>query len=181
MEKLSQRLGLTPRDLLFVVDIPIACLIAYWIVTAGLAGRVDAASDTLGGMWAAVAAAFVFRDTRQNSVTAGLQRLLATFVSFGLCLAYLLVLPSSAVGMAILLAAGAAIMVLLNRREDIITTSITTIVVMVVAEMSPRNAAIQPGLRLLDTVAGIAVGVGGMWLGALLLGRRSTAATKISK
>jgi uncharacterized membrane protein YccC len=56
----------------------------------------------------------------------------------------------------------------LGRREDIVTTGITTAVVMVVAAMSPQDAWQQPLLRLIDTVVGIAVGIGSMRIGSFL-------------
>ena len=48
------------------------------------------------------------------------------------------------------------------------TTGITTAVVMVVAAMSPQDAWLQPLLRLIDTVVGIAVGIGSMRIASLL-------------
>ena len=83
----------------------IACAISYWIITNGLAPFVDRASDFLGGMWAAVATVFVFRDTRANTMSAALARLIATSVSFALCLLYLLLFPFQPVGMAALIGA----------------------------------------------------------------------------
>jgi len=40
---------------------------------------------------------------------------------------------------------------------------------MVVAAMSPRDAWLEPSLRLLDTVVGIAVGITCVWLGQFLV------------
>src|ERR1700745_3107769 len=146
----------------------IACAISYWIIPYGLAPFVDRAADLLGGMWAAVATVFVFRDTRANSVSAGLSRLIATCVSFALCLLYLLLFPLQPVGMAAVIGVGTVVMMVLGRREDIVTTGITTTVVMVVAAMSPQDAWHQPLLRLADTVVGIAVGVACKWVGSFL-------------
>jgi uncharacterized membrane protein YgaE (UPF0421/DUF939 family) len=115
-------------------------------------------------MWAAVSTAFVFRDSRQHSLSAGAGRLIATGVSFALCLPYLWLLRANVAGMVILLAMGTLVMVLLDRREDIITTAVTTIVVMVVALGSPVDAWEQPLLRLFDTVVGVAIGVGAKWI-----------------
>ena len=125
-------------SLIYSIAMALACLVSFWIMTRLLNPIVAKDDDLLGGMWAAVAAAFVFREARFNSIAAGTSRLVATFVSIVLCFAYLLVAPPSAVGMAILLAIGALIMMLLNRREELITTGITTIVVMVVAMLSPN-------------------------------------------
>jgi uncharacterized membrane protein YccC len=85
-----------------------------------------------------------------------------------LCLLYLLLFPFQPLGMAVLIGLGTLVMMLLDRREDIVTTGITTAVVMVVAAMSPRDAWQQPLLRLIDTIVGIAVGVGSMRIASFL-------------
>ena len=160
-------------DVVYAVDMAIACFIAYWIMTRLLPPFVDAVSVYLGGMWAVVAAVFVFRDTRARSLSAGIARLIATCVSFALCLAYLLLFPFTPLGLAILIGVGTVAMAALGRRDDIVTTGITTAVVMVVAAMSPVDAWQQPLLRLLDTVVGIAVGVLCKWVASFLFYRLS--------
>src|ERR1700689_1376153 len=132
--KLLRRLS--AWSLIYSITMALACLVSFWIMTHLLNPIVAKDDDILGGMWAAVAAAFVFREARFNSIAAGASRLVATFVSIVLCLVYLYAAPPSAVGMAILLAVGALIMILLDRPEELITTAITTIVVMVVAMLS---------------------------------------------
>jgi uncharacterized membrane protein YccC len=52
---------------------------------------------------------------------------------------------------------------LIGRPEDVVTAGITTAVVTVVAALSPHNACEQPLLRVVDTVVGIAVGLGAAW------------------
>jgi uncharacterized membrane protein YccC len=161
-------------DIIYALEMSIACGVSYWVITYGLASFVDRDSDFLGGMWAAVATVFVFRDTRANSLAAGLARLIATCVSFALCLGYLLLFPFEPLGMALLIGIGTVVMMLLGRREDIITTGITTAVVMVVAGMSPHDAWQQPLLRLIDTVIGIAIGIGCIRIGSVLFeGKRA--------
>jgi len=162
------RQKVSPADMIHALEMAIACAISYWITTSGLIGFVDKSSDFLGGMWAVVATVFVFRDTRTNSLSAGFARLIATCVSFALCLLYLLLFPFQVLGMAVLIGVGTVVMMLLGRREDIVTTGITTAVVMVVAAMSPRDAWQQPLLRLIDTVVGIAVGIGCMRIASFL-------------
>src|ERR1700730_3381890 len=163
---------LSPGDMIYALEMAIACPISYWIISYILAPFVGKASDLLGGMWAVVATVFVFRDSRANSLSAGLARLIATCVSFALCLLYLAFFPFQPVGMAALIGVGTVIMMLLGRREDIVTTGITTAVVMVVAGMSPQDAWQQPLLRLVDTVIGIAVGIGSMRIASLLFVRK---------
>jgi uncharacterized membrane protein YgaE (UPF0421/DUF939 family) len=154
---------LSAWDVVYALDMAIACLIAYWIMTYGLSQVVDKPSDFLGGMWAVVATVFVFRETRVRSLSAGVARLIATCVSFALCLLYLLLFPFTPLGMAALIGIGTIAMALLGRRDDIVTAGITTAVVMVVAAISPENAWQQPLLRLADTVVGISVGVACKW------------------
>jgi uncharacterized membrane protein YgaE (UPF0421/DUF939 family) len=150
-------------DVVYCINMGVACVIAYAITTLILVPATARDDDLLGGMWAAVAAAFVFRDTRAHSLSAGVARFIATCVSFALCWLYLTILPPTAVGIPILVTLGSLVMMLLNRREDIITTAITTIVIIVVAIMSPSHAQGQPLLRLFDTVVGIGVGVACKW------------------
>jgi len=165
MQEVTKHEKLSLWDVVYAVDLAIACLISYWIVTYLLARFVDTPSDFLGGMWAVIATVFVFRETGVDSLSAGRARLIATCVSFALCLPYLWIFPFTPVGMAALLGIGTVVITLLGRRDDIITTAITTTVVMVVAAISPQDAWQQPLLRLVDTVVGIAVGVTCRWIG----------------
>ena len=159
---------LSSWDVVYALNMGIACLITYWIITHILSRFVDESSDFLGGMWAVVATVFVFRETRLRSLSAGAARLIATCVSFALCLLYLLLFPFTPVGMAVLIAIGTMVMASLDRRDDIVTVGITTAVVMVVAAMSPSDAWQQPLLRLVDTIVGIGVGVACKWAGSFL-------------
>jgi uncharacterized membrane protein YccC len=145
----------------------ILCVITYWLVTHMLAHMFSASrdDDLLGGMWAVVATVFVYRYGYQQSVGAALSRMAATPLSFALCFVYLLFFPFHLWGMAALIGAGAVAMSLLGRPDDIITTGITSAVVMVVAAISPDHAWKQPILRVVDTIAGVAVGVFGSWIG----------------
>ena len=154
---------LSTWDVVYSINMGIACWTAYAITTWILIPSTARDDDLLGGMWAAVAAAFVFRDTPAQSLSAGIARLIATCVSFALCLFYLAFIPASAVGVSILVAVGTLVMIVSKRREDIVTTAITSIVIMVVAIISPERAWHQPLLRLFDTVIGIGVGVTCKW------------------
>jgi uncharacterized membrane protein YccC len=155
-------------DFFYAVVMALACLVSYSVTTHVLAPFVAEPDALLGGMWATVATVFVFRETRASSLAAGVSRLIATSVSFALCLAYLLVLPFHPAGLAALLGAGTLILMALDRRDDITTTGITTTVVMVVATMSPQDAWRQPLLRLADTVVGIVIGVACKWIASFL-------------
>jgi putative flippase GtrA len=155
--------NLTLWDLAYVIDMAIACGISYAIINRALVPFVDRPDELLGGMWAVVATIFVFRDSREGSLSAGRDRLIATCVSFALCLAYLLIFPFTPVGMMVVIGVGSIAIILLGRWDDIVTTGITTAVVMVAAALSPQEAWHQPLLRLVDTVVGVGVGVSCKW------------------
>jgi uncharacterized membrane protein YoaK (UPF0700 family) len=110
--------------------------------TRGLARihSVSHADDLLGGMWAVVATVFVYRDTYAQHLAAAVSRTAATSISFARCLAYLLVLPFHASGLAALSGVGALGTMLHGRPEDTVTTGITTAVVMVVAAYPGRSS-----------------------------------------
>jgi uncharacterized membrane protein YccC len=154
----------------------VSCLVSYILITSIL-GRIYLLSrddGLLGGMWAVAGTIFVYRQSIQQSMSAALSRLAATFVSFLLCLVYLLIFPFSPWGLAVLIAIGALLMCLLGRPEDIITTGITTVVVMVVAEISPQHAWKDPILRIIDTIVGIVVGIAAAWIGIRVAGWLAT-------
>ena len=174
---------LSTYNIVYSIAMGLACLISFCIMTHLLNTFVVKDDDLLGGMWAAIATAFVFRDTDRAealvfpdtgraSFAAGVARLVATSVSFALCLGYLSLARPSASGMALVLGAGTVVLILIGRRDEIITTAITTIVVMVVAILNPADALNQPLLRLMDTVAGIAVGVACSFAVAIAFRRR---------
>jgi uncharacterized membrane protein YgaE (UPF0421/DUF939 family) len=163
--------NISPLDFVYALEMAIASLLSYWAMTAGLTRLVDTPTDLLGGMWAAISAIFVFRETELDSFSAGSSRLIATCVSFALCLPYLWLFPAAPLGVAVLLAIGTVVMMLLRRRGDIITTGITTVVVMVVATIDPHDSWRQPLLRLVDTMVGIAIGVTCQWIGFHLIQR----------
>src|ERR1700694_810424 len=71
---------LSSWDVVYALNMAIACLITYWIVTHILSRFVDETSGLLGGMWAVAATVFVFRETRRRSLSAGADRLIATCV-----------------------------------------------------------------------------------------------------
>jgi Fusaric acid resistance protein-like len=154
------------------VLLAVCCLVSFKLITAllTLSHFVPRDDELLGGMWAVVATIFVFRYSYGESLHAALSRTSATLLSFALCFIYLLIAPFRLWGMVLLIAIGAVALELTGRSEDIITTCITTAVVMVVAGVSPQHAWKQPILRLIDTMAGIAVGGTGAWI-ALKLGR----------
>lgn len=148
------------------VVLGVACLITYLLATDILAHVYFLSHDDeiLGGMWAVIATVFVIRGSYEQSVTAALSRVMATLVSFALCLIYLAFLPFHPWALAVLVGASALAATLIGRPGDAITAAITTTVVLVVAAVSPQHAWQQPILRLADTVIGVAVGVAAAWL-----------------
>ena len=158
------RLG---RAIAVATLLAISCLVSYWIVTNILSREYSVSRDNelLGGMWAAIATIFVFRQSYDQSVRAALSRTLATLLSFILCLGYFLAFPFHVLGMAIVIGISSIILTVIRRTEDIITAGITTAVVFVVAGITPEHAWIQPILRLGDTAVGILVGLVVSWIG----------------
>ena len=84
----AKRDKLSAWDVVYSLNMGIACLITYWIITYLLYGFVDQASNFLGGMWAVVAVIFVFRDTRAHALSAGIARLIATCIVLAVPLAF---------------------------------------------------------------------------------------------
>jgi uncharacterized membrane protein YccC len=157
-------------------------LISYWLTAriVSLAYSVSAADDALGGMWAVIATVFVFRGSYGKTLAAALSRIVATLVSFALCLAYLAVLPFHLWGLAVLVGLSVLVTTMIGRPGDAVTTAITTTVVLVVAELSPHDAWQQPILRLADTAIGVAVGLAAAWLARRVNRPRNPAAGAFS-
>jgi uncharacterized membrane protein YccC len=160
---------LSAWDVAYAVAMGLACLITYWIMMEihdrfGL----GASSKVVGTLWAIVATIYVFRDTRANSLSASIGRIIATVVSFALCFIYLLLFPFTPVGLVAVLAGGTLIMMALGRRDEIGLTAVTTAVVMLVAAIDAQAAWQQPLLRLMDTLIGIAVGVACKWIASFV-------------
>lgn len=145
----------------------VACLITFLLVDRLLSDLwfISKNDDLLGAMWAVIATIFVFRDSYQKSLAAAASRMAATGVSFVLCLIYLLFLPFHIWALAVLVGVSAVTVTLLGRPGDTVTASVTTAVVLVVAAVSPQHAWQQPILRFVDTVIGVAIGLGAAWLG----------------
>jgi uncharacterized membrane protein YgaE (UPF0421/DUF939 family) len=154
---------LTTWEIFHSVDMAVACAISYALTSQLLIRFVDEATMVLGGLFAVIATVFVFRESRASSLSAGRARLIATCVSFAVCLPYLLIFPFTGLGMAVAIGFGAIVMILLGRGDHIVTTGITIAVVLVVAGLSPHEAWQQPFLYLLGTLIGIAVGVCCKW------------------
>jgi len=144
-----------------------ACLISYLLMTNILYPIKFLPEDDklLGGMWSVVATVYVYQFGQTQSWSLALLRMAATSVSFVLCLAYLLIFPFHAWGLAILIGLGSVVVYLIGQPEAGVTTGITTAVIMVVAGISPHEAWKQPILRLLDTADGVFVGLLVAWIG----------------
>jgi uncharacterized membrane protein YgaE (UPF0421/DUF939 family) len=172
---------LTLWEVIYAFDMAVACAISYVLITELLGRFVDQANTLLGGMWAAVATVFVFRETREGSVSAGVSRLIATCVSFVLCFIYLALISVNAAGIGLVIGLGTIVMMVLRRPDNIVTTGITTTVVLVVAALDPKHALEQPLLRLLDTVVGVAVGVLLKWAASYAVARSGLASVSVSE
>ena len=142
------------------------CLASYSLVRYASAHihSLAHADDLIGGLWAVIATAFVFRTTQDESVTAAKTRIAARPLSFALCFAYLLFLPLHAWGLAALIAVGALVLTSLGQDGDVGVAGITTAAVMVIAALSPHHVWRQPLLGAVATAVGVATGLAGSWL-----------------
>jgi hypothetical protein len=162
---------LSAWDVAYAVNIGIASLITYYLMAVVVPLLTNQPAEPVGILWAVISTVFVFRDTRAHSLSAGISRLIATSVSFALCLVYLLLFPADPIALIVLMIIGTLLMMAFGRRDDIGLTAITTAVVLIVAMSQPEAAWHQPLLRLMNTVAGVGVGVGCKWAASFLFYR----------
>jgi uncharacterized membrane protein YccC len=162
---------LSAWDVVYAVDMAIACLITYAVMAFLLPRWVGWPSTSVGVLWAVISTVFVYKDSRAHSLSAAMARLIATFVSFALCLIYLWLLPATIIGMAALIAIGVLLMMLIGRHDETGLTAITIAVIMIVAASNPQEAGLQPILRLVDTLVGITVGVICKWVNSFVFYR----------
>jgi Fusaric acid resistance protein-like len=153
-----------PQSLKVIIHsslLTLACWVSYLLMTNILYPVKFLPEDDklLGGMWSVVATVYVYQSGQTQTRSLALLRMAATSVSFVLCLAYLLIFPFHAWGMALLIGLGSVVVSLMGQPEAGVTTGITTAVIMVVAGISPHEAWKQPILRLLDTTDGVVVGL----------------------
>lgn len=143
----------------------VAALASYLLAAHGLSAvhSLSKLDDQIGGLWSVVATLFVCRFAYQESVHAAYSRIVATVLSFVLCMIYLLVFPFSPLGLAVIIGVGTVILKLFGHEQEIVTAGITTAVIMVIAAPSP-NPWEEPILRLADTLLGIGVGLAAVWL-----------------
>jgi uncharacterized membrane protein YccC len=156
-------------DIAYAVDMALACLITYWLMSAVFSHfSYGPSSQVVGRLWAIVATVYVFRETRVKSLSASIGRMIATGVSFVLCLVYLVLLPFTPLGLVVVLVGGTLVMMVLGRREEVGLAAVTTAVIMLVAAIDPHDAWRQPLLRLMDTLIGVAVGVACKWIASFV-------------
>jgi uncharacterized membrane protein YccC len=160
-------------DFGYAISLAVVALITYAVTTSITSFLMNRPAEPVSILWAVISAVFVFKDTREHSLAAGISRLVGTCASFALCLAYLLFLPANPLGMAILIGIGTLLLMLADRRDEIAVMAITTAVILIVAAQNPQAAWQQPLLRLADTVAGVAVGIACKWITSFLFFRIS--------
>jgi uncharacterized membrane protein YccC len=148
------------------VTLALACLASYSLVRYASAHiqSLSHADDLVGGLWAVIATAFVFRTTEGESITAVKTRVAATGLSFGLCFVYLLFLPSHTWGMALMIAVSTLLLISLGQSGDVGVSAITIGAVMVIAVLGPHEPWKQPIIGAAGTAVGIAIGFAASWL-----------------
>jgi uncharacterized membrane protein YgaE (UPF0421/DUF939 family) len=162
---------LSAWDVAYAVDMAIACLITYWLMTLVVSPLTHESTKLVGVLWAQIATIWVFRDTRAQSLSAGMTRLIATGVSFALCFCYLSLFPFTPLGLMALLVFGTLLMMASGRRDEISLTAVTTAVIMVVAAGEAHEPWLQPLHRLVDTLIGVSVGIACKWVASFLFYR----------
>ena len=147
------------------IGLALACLASYSLVRHASAhiDSLSAADDQIGGLWAVIATAFVFRTTEGESITAAKTRVAATALSFALCLVYLLFLPSHPRGMALLIGVSTLLLISLGQTGDVGVAAITIGAVMVIAALGPHDPWKQPLIGAVTTAVGIAIGFAASW------------------
>jgi hypothetical protein len=148
------------------VALALACLAGYSLArhaSAYIHPLADA-DDQVAGLWAVIATAFVFRTSRAESIVAAKTRVAATALSFALCFAYLLFLPSHPWAMAALIAVGTLVLTSAGQSRDVGVGAITTAAVMVIAALSQHHQWRQPLIGAAATATGIAIGLAASWL-----------------
>src|SRR5262245_33145928 len=163
------------------VTLALACLASYSLVRYASAHihSLSHADDLVGGLWAVIATAFVFRTTENESITAAKTRFAATALSFALCFAYLLFLPSHPWGLALLIGASTFLLISVGQSGDVGVAAITIAAVIVIAALGPHEPWKQPLIGAAGTSVGIAIGLAASWLANANLPdslRRETAA-----
>jgi hypothetical protein len=72
MQIMMKQARLSSWDVVYALNMAIACALSYWVMTRALISIINRDSDLLGGMWEAVATVFVFRATREDSWSAAM-------------------------------------------------------------------------------------------------------------
>jgi uncharacterized membrane protein YccC len=169
-------MSLRRDDVVCSLVLGLACGVTYAALVAVVGPALSESDESaeIGAMWAVAATIFVYRAHLADGLDDARTRLAATAMSLVLCLAYLLVLPVTPLGIGVVIALGSILALALGRPQDAALTGITSIVVLVVADLGqPADEWQQPLLRLVDTVLGTAVGLGAAAALALVAVRSS--------
>jgi len=163
----------TRSAVLHSVGLAVACAVSYEVTTQSQPHvySVSKVDNVIGGLWAVIATAFVYRTSYEESEAAALTRMAATLLSFVLCLVYLMIFPFSVWGLAVLIGIGSLVLILIGRGSYVVTATIGTAVILLSAAVSPHDPWKQPILRLADTAVGVAVGFAAAWIALRLSSR----------
>src|SRR5258708_6270648 len=121
-------------------SVGIACLVTYWVMFSLLPGLTGTPSMPVAIIWAVISAAFVYKNTRSHSMSAGISRLIGTLINVSALFGF----PRTPAGMAIPITVGTIATIWLDRSGEISVTSITTAVVLIVSTGDPQKAWQQP-------------------------------------
>jgi len=155
------------------VTLGLACFASYSLVRYASAPihSLSHADDLVGGLWAVIATAFVFRTTESESITAAKTRIAATALSFALCFVYLLFLPSHPWSMAMLIGVSTLLLIALGQPGDVGVAAITIGAVMIIAMLGTHDRWKQPLIGAINTAVGITIGFAASWFANVKLAK----------
>lgn len=121
-------------------------------------------SVTIGAMWAMISAIVVMQETRSATLDTAWLRIFGSLVGAVISAAYLLVLPFSAIGMALLVGLTVLVCQLVGIPGHARLAALTVGVVMVVSALNPDiPPLVNAGTRFFEVIIGSTVAVGTAW------------------
>jgi hypothetical protein len=69
------------REVAYAAGVGIASLVTYWIMFSLLPGLAGTSSTPVANIWAVISVAFVYKNTRSYSMSAGISRLIGTLIN----------------------------------------------------------------------------------------------------
>ena len=118
------------------------------------------ASSAIGGLWTVITGLVVLQSSRSETLSSASLRLLGSLIGAIISAAYLLILPFSAVGMAVCIGFAVLLCRLLSVPDHARLAGITVAVVLVVSSRSPTlSPLLNASLRFVESAIGAGTAV----------------------